>query len=321
MNLLNLFSINLFILLGAIILDVLFGEPPSKLHPVVYIGKVITFFEQLYYPMKNKRMGGLLLVISTLIVVIFSTLIIAILLLQINVLLYIIFCLYLSFAFISIRSLNEHSLRIYKNLIEHNLEDAKNALALIVSRDVSIMDKDKIISSTVESIAENFVDGILSPLFYMIMCGPLGGLVYKTINTLDSMVGYKNDKYIKFGFFAAKCDDLLNFIPARISIIFTSIASFICENNLSDTISSFFTYRLHHESPNAGHSMAAFAGALNIALGGPTYYFGKLVNKPMIGMGKKNNFDTTLITDAIKLMNVASLIFLYIIIIFIVIIN
>ena len=321
MHLLNLFSINLFILIGVIILDVIFGEPPPKLHPVIYIGKVITFFEQLYYPMQNKRMGGLLLVISTLIVVIFSTITIALLLLQINVFLYIIFHLYLSFTFISIKSLKEHSLRVYKSLKEHNVDDAKHALALIVSRDVSIMSKDKIITSTVESIAENFVDAILSPLFYMIICGPLGGLVYKTINTLDSMVGYKNDKYIMFGYFAAKCDDLLNFIPARISIIFIALASFICENNFSHTISSFFTYRLHHESPNAGHAMGAFAGALNISLGGPTYYFGKLVNKPIIGNGEKNNFDATLITDAIKLMNVASLIFLYIIIIFIVIIN
>ena len=310
MDLLNLFSINLFILFGAIILDVLFGEPPAKLHPVVYIGKVITFFEKLYYPLKNKKTGGLLLVISTILVVIFSTLIIAILLLQINISLYIIFHLYLSFTLISIRSLKEHSLRVYINLKEHNLKDAKNALSLIVSRDVSLMNKDKIITSTVESIAENFVDGVLSPLFYMIIFGPLGGLVYKTINTLDSMVGYKNDKYIMFGFFAAKCDDLLNFIPARISIIFIATASFICENDFYRTISSFFTYRLHHESPNAGHSM-----------GGPTYYFGKLVNKPIIGNGKKNNLETTLITDAITLMIVASLMFLYIIIIFIVIIN
>ena len=320
LHLSNLFLINFFIIAIAIVLDIIFGELPLKLHPVVYIGKTITFFEKLLYPFKNKKLGGLLLVLSTVLVVISTIVIIAVIFLKINFLLFLIFYLLIAFSLISIKSLKEHSISVYDNLKNNSLEGAKHSLSLIVSRDVNLMNKEKIITSTVESISENFVDAILSPLFYMTILGVFGGLLYKIINTLDSMVGYKNDKYLNFGYFAAKLDDLLNFIPARISILFIAIASYICEKSFFKSISTFLRFRLCHESPNSGHAMSAFAGALDITLGGPTYYFGKLVNKPIIGGGSRKIIDESVIADAINLMTVSSLTFLYLIIILIVII-
>lgn len=320
LHLSNLFLINFFIIAIAIILDIIFGELPLKLHPVVYIGKTIAFFEKLLYPLKNKKFGGLLLVLSTLLVIMSSVVVIAVILLKINVLLFLIFYLFIAFSLISIKSLEEHSIAVYTDLKSNNLEGAKQSLSLIVSRDVNLMKREKIITSTVESISENFVDAILSPLFYMTILGIFGGLLYKIINTLDSMVGYKNDKYLNFGYFAAKLDDLLNFIPARSSILFIAIASYICEKPFSKSVSTFLKFRLCHESPNSGHPMSAFAGALNIVLGGPTYYCGKLVNKPLIGSSYRIALDESVIIEAINLMTVSSLLFLYIIMILIVII-
>lgn len=138
---------------------------------------------------------------------------------------YSVFSIYIFFSSISVNSLGEHAMRVYKALSSFELEKARKKLSLMVSRDTGEMGEEKIITFTIESVSENFVDGILSPMFYFFL-GIVGVAFYKIVNTLDSMVGYRNDKYEKFGKFSAIVDDVLNFIPARVSVVFISLASF-----------------------------------------------------------------------------------------------
>ncbi|MDY6820894.1 MAG: cobalamin biosynthesis protein [Deferribacterota bacterium] len=313
--LLNHLLNNLYILLIAIVLDLIIGEPPSKIHPVVIIGKIIKYYENRFYKLNNKKIGGLLLSISTIFTVIILLLIILNILKLIHVYLNNLFCVYIVFSSISIKSLSLHAMKIYNSLKINDIKQGKKNLSHIVSRDVDMMDRDKIITSTVESVSENFVDAVLSPIIYGVFFGVFGAILYKTINTMDSMVGYKNERYKDFGFFAAKIDDYINYIPARISIIFILLGSMVVNKRQFEIIKSFYIFRKNHESLNAAHPMSAFAGALDIKLGGSTYYFGNIKYKPYIGSGKDNNLNESLILDAIKLLRYSSYSLIFILLI------
>ncbi|ADR20011.1 adenosylcobinamide-phosphate synthase CbiB [Calditerrivibrio nitroreducens] len=270
------------ILVLAILIDIVFGELPNKIHPVAIIGKLISVYENIFYNLKNKFLGGFLLFISTHITII-TVIFFLLKILKSN---YLLFPLkvFIVYSLISVRGMIDHAMKIYQALsIDINL--AKENLKLIVSRDVDAMNEQDIIKSSIESIAENFCDAFFAPIFYGVIFGIYGIIFYRVTNTLDAMVGYKNEKYMEFGKFSARSDDILNFIPARLQLIILLPVSQILFKNGLNSLEIYKKFRNTLSSPNSGCGISLFAGALNITLGGDTYYFGKLVNKPLITGG------------------------------------
>ncbi len=274
-----------------IVLDFVFAEPPSVLHPVVWIGKLISSLEDYFYRMENRLLGGALFVLSVLGLVVTLTLGIMYIFVAGGLfgrLIYGVVASYLVFSSISIRSLAQHAQRVLDALEEGDLEGARKFLSFMVSRNTDDMEKEKIITSTVESVSENFVDGVLSPMIYYSTFGIVGVAIFKTVSTFDSMIGYRSQRYELFGRFAARFDDVLNFIPARLNIVFIGLSCLILGFNFFETMRVFGKYRRAHPSPNSAHPMSAFAGALNLRLGGKTKYNGILVDKPFIGDSKRS---------------------------------
>lgn len=190
---------------------------------------------------------------------------------------------------ISVKSMSDHAMRVYEPMSLGNLNHAKRELAMIVSRDTEEMGSVDMVRSTVESVSENFTDGgVVSPIFFLVLfLAALVRFFFKSVSTLDSMVGYMNDKYKLFGRASAKFDDFLNFIPARLSVGVIMIAGVTKGMDYSRIYEAVTKFRFAHASPNSAHSMSAFAGALDITLGGPVSYFGKVKDKPYIGEGKR----------------------------------
>lgn len=181
------------------------------------------------------------------------------------------------------RDLVVHSRRVYSALRDDDLVEARKMVGMIVGRDTAELDRSEVVQACVESVAENTVDGITAPLFWAIIGGPLGAILYKAVNTMDSTFGYKNERYLHFGWAAARFDDLLNFLPSRISGLLMVVAAMLLRLRAVDAWRIFRRDRLQHASPNSGHAEAAAAGALGLQLGGSNYYFGEVVVKPVIG--------------------------------------
>lgn len=270
----------------AFILDLIFGDPEWFPHPVRFIGKLISFLEKIFYNFKNKTFWGGI----TAFITIFITILISYFLASTSK--YIeIFFLYTTLAG---KCLASEGMRVYRILKSGDLEDAKKKLSYLVSRDTEKMDNKQIIRSVLETFSENSVDGVISPMFFAFLGSfflvdgvslalPFA-MGYKAINTLDSMLGYKNEKYINFGTVSAKIDDVANFIPARIAgIFFIPLAAFILNLDYKKSIKIFKRDRFNHASPNSAHGESAFAGALGVQFGGKTKYFGVVYDKPTIG--------------------------------------
>ena len=287
----------------AYILDLIFGDPQNIIHPVQVIGKVINVGEKILLRKKYKFLAGVVLNIFTvsityiLMYLISKSLKISVFFLIIEI--------YLMYTIFSINSLAREGNKVYKILKEGNIEKARKDLSYLVSRDTETMDKKMIIRSTMETISENTVDGIVAPMFYMFLGGMPLAMAYKAINTLDSMVGYKNDKYMDFGKFSAKVDDVANFIPARITGVLIVLASIILGYDYKNSLKIFIRDRKNHSSPNSAHSEASVAGALGVQFGGKVSYFGKEMNKPTIG-DKTKDFELEDIKKNIKIMYVTS---------------
>lgn len=181
------------------------------------------------------------------------------------------------------KSLKTESMKVYRELKEGNLKGARQAVSMIVGRDTKGLSKEGIAKAAVETIAENTSDGSIAPMMYMALFGPLGGFFYKAVNTLDSMVGYKNEKYLYFGRASAKLDDILNYIPARISGGLMIWAAFCAGLDWKNAWRIFWRDRFHHASPNSAQTEAACAGALGVQLAGDAYYLGVLYKKKTIG--------------------------------------
>jgi len=181
------------------------------------------------------------------------------------------------------KSLKVESMKVYRALKEKSLEDGRKAVSMIVGRDTDSLDEVGIVKATVETIAENTSDGIVAPLFYMALGGPVLGFLYKSINTMDSMIAYKNEKYLYFGRCAAKIDDVVNYLPARLSALSMLLAAYIGSYDGKLAWKIFKRDRYRHTSPNSAQTEAVMAGALGIELAGPAWYFGKLHKKPSIG--------------------------------------
>ena len=191
----------------------------------------------------------------------------------------------LAYFTISIKSLGRAAGKIRKCLKDDDDESARRHLSLIVGRDTQALSKKEIVRATVETVAENTSDGIVAPLIYLILGGAPLGMAYKAVNTLDSMVGYKNETYHKLGWASAKCDDLVNYIPARITGILMIVAAIFLGNDWKNAYATMRRDARKHLSPNSGYPESAVAGALRVQLGGVNYYSGKKTITPLLGQG------------------------------------
>ena len=293
----------------AYVLDLIFGDPQNIIHPVQIIGKMINIGEKSLLGKKYKSdrkykfFAGMILNITVISLTYGITYLIP--RTSENSIILTVAEIYLMYTVFSINSLAREGNRVYNILKEGNIERARKDLSYLVSRDTGTMDEKMIIRSTMETISENTVDGIVAPMLYMFLGGLPLSMTYKAINTFDSMVGYKNEKYMDFGKFSAKLDDVANFIPARITGILIVIASMILGYDYKNSLKIFIRDRKNHSSPNSGHAEAGVAGALGVQFGGRVSYFGKEVDKPVIG-DKIKDFELEDIKKNIKIMYVAS---------------
>ena len=293
----------------AYVLDLIFGDPQNIIHPVQIIGKMINIGEKSLLGKKYKSdrkykfFAGMILNITIISLTYGITYLID--KSSESSIIFTVAEIYLMYTVFSINSLAREGNRVYNILKEGNIERARKDLSYLVSRDTETMDEKMIIRSTMETISENTVDGIVAPMLYMFLGGLPLSMTYKAINTFDSMVGYKNEKYMDFGKFSAKLDDVANFIPARITGILIVIASMILGYDYKNSLKIFIRDRKNHSSPNSGHAEAGVAGALGVQFGGKVSYFGKEVDKPVIG-DKTKDFELEDIKKNIKIMYAAS---------------
>lgn len=191
----------------------------------------------------------------------------------------------MTYQILATKCLKVESMKVYKCLKDQNLQAARQAVSMIVGRDTEVLDEEGVAKAAIETVAENTSDGVIAPMLYTAIGGPILGFFYKAVNTMDSMVGYKNDKYLFFGRTAAKLDDVVNYIPARISAWLLILAASFPGREFSgrEAYRIFRRDRYQHASPNSAQTEAACAGALGIQLAGDAYYFGKKVEKPYIG--------------------------------------
>lgn len=270
------------------ILDFILGDPHCLWHPVQGIGHLITAAETVLRKMfpDTKRSlqiaGGILVFI----VLFFSVLIPAVILAAADrvhpAFSFALSCI-LCWQMLAAKSLKTESMKVYTALEKEGLEAGRKAVSMIVGRDTKALTEEGVIKAAVETVAENTSDGVTAPLFYMILAGPLGGILYKAINTMDSMIGYRNERYRYLGTCAARLDDAANFIPSRISALFMVGASFLLGLDGKNAWKIYRRDRHNHKSPNAAQTEAVMAGALQVQLAGDAWYFGELYKKPTIG--------------------------------------
>lgn len=279
------------VLLG-VVLDLMFGDPNVWWHPICLIGRLISKTEKRLRKNaegeKAERHAGLCLVVT---VCLISTLIPAALLViawQIHWFVYAILETIFAWFILAARSLRTESMKVYTALEKDGLDAGRTAVSMIVGRDTKALTEEGVIKAAVETVAENTSDGVIAPLFYMMIGGAALGFLYKSINTMDSMVGYKNEKYIHFGRCAAKLDDIANYIPSRLSAVFMILSSAICGFSAGNAFRIFKRDHRKHASPNAAQTESVMAGALGVRLAGNAFYFGKLYEKEYIGDGLRD---------------------------------
>lgn len=271
----------------SLLADFLIGDPKGFPHPVVLIGKLIGFYEKLFYGESHRRLRGAAFTLAVLLTVT-AVLVGVLLLASLWRPFYIIVSVYLMFAALAWRSLKKETRYVIDALEKDDLQNARRYVSYVVGRDTEELTAAEIIKADIETVAENTVDGVLAPLFYMMIGYFLGWPVlfvwlYKTINTLDSMVGYRDQHYLEFGRFAAKLDDVVNFIPARLGALAMLCTGVLPAFYGKNGWKIFKRDRFAHLSPNSAQSESAVAGLLGLQLGGSHVYHGELVEKPTIG--------------------------------------
>lgn len=280
--------ISLAACIGGFCLDFLFGDPVWLYHPVRIMGNVISLLEKAVRKISRNSKSGLLIggaVLWGIVVILFTGIPYGVLeiLKSKNEIAAFLLEMFWCYQLLAAKSLKTESMKVYKKLQDSDLEGARKAVSMIVGRDTANLDCEGITKATVETIAENTSDGVIAPLFYMLIGGAPLGMLYKAINTMDSMLGYKDEKYLYIGRIAAKMDDVVNYIPARISAIMMVLAAFLCGLDWKNGWKIFLRDRYNHSSPNSAQTEAVCAGALDIQLAGDAWYFGKLYKKPYIG--------------------------------------
>ena len=282
--------------IAGFVLDLLIGDPHFIPHPVRLIGSLISFLDKRlnsdvkYNSSENeanltKYKRGVLLVFT----VIFATFAVSVVILvaaySINLYAGVIAEAVMTWQILATKCLRVESMRVYDALRTDGVEAGRRAVSMIVGRDTSVLDEAGVTRAAVETVAENTSDGVIAPMLYTAIGGPVLGFVYKAVNTMDSMLGYKNDKYMYFGRFAARLDDVVNFIPARISAYLMIGAAFIGGRQFDgrNAYRIFKRDRFNHASPNSAQTESVCAGALRVQLAGDAVYFGRLVKKKYIG--------------------------------------
>lgn len=289
---------HIFAFIAGFVLDLLIGDPHFIPHPVRLIGSLISFLDKglncdAGYNISEKKLNlikykrGMLLAFT----VIFATFAISVIIIvaaySINLYAGVIAEAVMTWQILATKCLRVESMRVYDALRTDGVDAGRRAVSMIVGRDTSVLDAAGVTRAAVETIAENTSDGVIAPMLYTAIGGPVLGFVYKAVNTMDSMLGYKNDKYMYFGRFAARLDDVVNFIPARISAYLMIAAAFIGGRQFDgkNAYRIFKRDRFNHASPNSAQTESVCAGALRVQLAGDAVYFGKLVKKKYIGDG------------------------------------
>jgi adenosylcobinamide-phosphate synthase len=273
------------------IIDLILGDPYQLPHPIRLIGNFITKLEKILLGKikerneKKELQRGIMLVIIVLLSTVIVTTLILILSYRINIYFGIIVEAIMTYQILATKCLKVESMKVYHSLKNQTLEEARKAVSMIVGRDTQCLDEIGVAKAAIETVAENTSDGVIAPMLYTALGGPILGFIYKAVNTMDSMIGYKNDKYIYFGRAAARLDDVVNFIPSRISAYIMISASFLAGKSFSGK-GAYTIYKRDnrkHASPNSAQTESVCAGALGIQLAGDASYFGKIVHKPFIG--------------------------------------
>lgn len=267
------------------ILDLIVGDPMNFPHPIRLIGTLIGKLDKALNKRRARMLEGVLLCIIVVLTTAFATTLVIVVSYKIHVALGIAVEAILTCYILAARSLQVESMKVYHKLKSGTLEEARYAVSMIVGRDTDVLDQEGVTKAAVETVAENTSDGVIAPMFYTALGGPILGFIYKAVNTMDSMVGYHNEKYEYFGKAAARLDDIFNYIPSRLSAVFMILASYICGKDYSgrEAVRIYKRDRNVTKSPNAGQTESVCAGALGIRLAGNAYYFGRLVEKPYIG--------------------------------------
>ena len=289
---------HIFAFIAGFVLDLLIGDPHFIPHPVRLIGSLISFLdkrlncdagcnisEKKLNLIKYKR--GMRLAFTVIFATFAMSAIIIVAAYSINLYVGVIAEAVMTWQILATKCLRVESMRVYDALRTDGVDAGRRAVSMIVGRDTSVLDAAGVTRAAVETIAENTSDGVIAPMLYTAIGGPVLGFVYKAVNTMDSMLGYKNDKYMYFGRFAARLDDVVNFIPARISAYLMIAAAFIGGRQFDgkNAYRIFKRDRFNHASPNSAQTESVCAGALRVQLAGDAVYFGKLVKKKYIGDG------------------------------------
>ena len=272
-------------LLIGFVIDCIVGDPHSIPHPIVFIGNLIAKCEEILrkiFP-ENERTAGIFLVVIVILISAAIPSVILFVCFKINVILYIAVESVMSWQILAAKSLRTESMKVYKSLLRNNLEEARFNVSMIVGRDTAVLDESGITKAAIETVAENTSDGVIAPMIYCVIGGAVLGFAYKAINTMDSMVGYKNDKYINFGRFAAKLDDFVNYIPARLSAVIMILGCVFVRCDFRNAWRIWSRDRRKHASPNSAQTESVCAGALDIQLAGDAWYHGTLHKKDYIG--------------------------------------
>lgn len=289
---------HIFAFIAGFVLDLLIGDPHFIPHPVRLIGSLISFLDKrlncdVGYNISEKKLNlikykrGMLLAFTVIFATFAMSVIIIVAAYSINLYAGVIAEAVMTWQILATKCLRVESMRVYDALRTDGVDAGRMAVSMIVGRDTSVLDAAGVTRAAVETIAENTSDGVIAPMLYTAIGGPVLGFVYKAVNTMDSMLGYKNDKYMYFGRFAARLDDVVNFIPARISAYLMIAAAFIGGRQFDgkNAYRIFKRDRFNHASPNSAQTESVCAGALRVQLAGDAVYFGKLVKKKYIGDG------------------------------------
>lgn len=289
---------HIFAFIAGFVIDLLIGDPHFIPHPVRLIGSLISSLDKRLncdagYNSSEKKLNlikykrGMLLAFTVIFATFAMSVIIIVAAYSINLYAGVIAEAVMTWQILATKCLRVESMRVYDALRTDGVDAGRRAVSMIVGRDTSVLDAAGVTRAAVETIAENTSDGVIAPMLYTAIGGPVLGFVYKAVNTMDSMLGYKNDKYMYFGRFAARLDDVVNFIPARISAYLMIAAAFIGGRHFDgkNAYRIFKRDRFNHASPNSAQTESVCAGALRVQLAGDAVYFGKLVKKKYIGDG------------------------------------
>ena len=274
------------------LLDLWLADPGWMPHPVVLMGKCITRLEEVLrsrFPAtpKGERAAGCVLAVLLPVGTLVLTGAICLLAGRIHPLLGMAVQTFWCWQALAVKGLAEESKNVYRQLAAEDLPGARRAVARIVGRDTQALTEEGVTKAAVETVAENFSDGVVAPLFYMMIGGAPLALCYKAVNTMDSMIGYKNQRYLQFGRAAAKLDDAANYLPSRLAAVFWIAAAGLTGQDAPNAWRIWRRDRCNHASPNSAQTESACAGALGVQLAGPAYYFGEYYDKPTIGDAKR----------------------------------